>query len=166
MGVKSIPPTLASSRRRDRRSYSPITSISDEEPPQSTRKLDLEGPADPPDGDSLELACNLAVLIKCRRKVVVNGFNELGEHDKALRTLFFPEQCCVTCGPKHVVAITSHPSVFQDPMIHCMDQHKETTPRRTGHKTSLPNRYEFNHALGIDVLEILDADGAKYRVLA
>ena len=30
---------------------------------------------------------------------------------------------------------------------------------------SLPNRYEFNYALGIDVLEILDADGAKYQVL-
>ena len=42
---------------------------------------------------------------------------------------------------------------------------EETAPRRTGHKTSLPNRYEFNYALGIDVLEILDADGAKYQVL-
>ena len=39
---------------------------------------------------------------------------------------------------------------------------EESAPRRTGHKTSLPNRYEFNYALGIDVLEILDADGAKY----
>ena len=29
----------------------------------------------------------------------------------------------------------------------------------------MPNRYEFNYALGIDVLEILDADGAKYQVL-
>ena len=37
---------------------------------------------------------------------------------------------------------------------------EESAPRRTGHKTSLPNRYEFNSALGIDVLEILDADGA------
>ena len=44
MGVKStnspdrveIPPTPPSSRRRDRRTYSPITSSSDEEPPQST----------------------------------------------------------------------------------------------------------------------------------
>ena len=42
---------------------------------------------------------------------------------------------------------------------------EENAPRRTGHKTSLPNRYEFNYALGIDVLEILDADGAKYQVL-
>ena len=41
---------------------------------------------------------------------------------------------------------------------------EETAPRRSGHKTSLPNRYEFNYALGIDV-EILDADGAKYQVL-
>ena len=49
------------------------------------------------------------------------AINLLGEHGKALRTLFFPEQCCVTCGPKHVVAITSHPSAFQDPMIHCVD---------------------------------------------
>ena len=42
---------------------------------------------------------------------------------------------------------------------------EENAPRRTGHKTSLPNRYEFNYALGIDVSEILDADGAKYQVL-
>ena len=43
MGVKStnspdrveIPPTPPGSRRRDRRTYSPITSSSDEEPPQS-----------------------------------------------------------------------------------------------------------------------------------
>ena len=44
----------------------------------------------------------------------MQGLSLLGEHDKALRTLFFPEQCCVTCGPKHVVAKTS-------PIIHCMD---------------------------------------------
>ena len=99
----------------------PIASSSDEEPPQSTRKLDVRVPADPPNGDSLEPVCNLAVLTKSRRKVVVNGLNHLGEHDKALRTLFFPEQCCVTCGPKHVVAITSHLSASQDPMIHCLD---------------------------------------------
>ena len=128
MGVKStnspdrveIPPTPPRSRRRDRRTYSPITSSSDEEPPQSTRKLDIEVPADP-DENSFEPTCNLAVLTESRRKTVLQGLNLLGEHDKALRTLFFPEQCCVTCGPKHVVAITSHPSAFQDPMIHCMD---------------------------------------------
>ena len=104
MGVKAtnspdrveIPPTPPRSRRRDRRTYSPITSSSDEEPPQSTRKLDLEVPADP-DDNSFEPTCNLAVLTKSRRKTVLQGLNLLGEHDKALRTLFFPEQCCVTC---------------------------------------------------------------------
>ena len=129
MGVKStnsparveIPPTPPRSRRRDRRTYSPITSSSHEETPQSTTKLELAVPADPPEGNSLEPVCNLAVLTKSRRKTVLQGLNLLGEHDKALRTLFFHEQCCVTCGPKHVVAITSHPSAFQDPMIHCMD---------------------------------------------
>ena len=100
--------------------YSPITSSSGEEPPQSTRKLELEVPANP-HYNSFETVCNLAVLTKSRRKTVLQGLNLLGEHDKALRTLFFPEQCCVTCGPKHVVAITSHPSAFQDPMIHCKD---------------------------------------------
>ena len=126
MGVKNspdrveIPSTPPRSRRRDRRTYSAITSSSDEEPPQSTRKLDLEVPADP-DDNSFEPTCNLAVLTKSKRKTVLQGLNLLGEHDKALRTLFFPEQCCVTCGPKHVVAIASHPSAFQDPMIHCMD---------------------------------------------
>ena len=42
---------------------------------------------------------------------------------------------------------------------------EEAAPRRTGRKTLMPNRYEFNYALGIDVLEILEADGAKYQVL-
>ena len=83
-------------------------------------KLELEVPADPNE-NSFEPVCNLAVLTKSRRKTVLQGLNLLGEHDKALRTLFFPEQCCVTCGPKHVVTITSHPSAFPDPMIHCMD---------------------------------------------
>ena len=45
----------------------------------------------------------------------------------------------------------------------CIER-EESAPRRTGHKTSIPNRYAFNSALGIDVLEILDADGAKYQV--
>ena len=27
----------------------------------------------------------------------------------------------MTCGLKHIVAISSHPSAFQDPMIHCLD---------------------------------------------
>ena len=96
MGVKStnspdrveIPPTPPRSRRRDRRSYSPITSSSDEEPPQSTRKLELEVPANPTHGNSLEPVCNLAVLTKSRRKTVLQGLNLLGEHDKAPRTLF------------------------------------------------------------------------------
>ena len=92
MGVKStnspdtveIPPTPPRSRRRDRRSYPPITSSSDEEPPQSTRKLELEVPADPPDGDSLEPVCNLAVLTKSTRKTVLQGLNLFGEHDKVV----------------------------------------------------------------------------------
>ena len=115
-----LPPTPPRSRRHDIRSYSPITS-SDEAPPQSNRKLNIEVPAGPSNGGSLEPTCNLTVLIKSRRKVVVNGLNQLGEHNRALRTLFLPEQCHVTCGPKHAVAITSHPSAFQDPMFHCLD---------------------------------------------
>ena len=51
------------------------------------------------------------------RKVIVSGPNQLGEHDTALRSLLYPEQCLVTGGPKHAVAIASHPSAFQDPMI-------------------------------------------------
>ena len=116
MGVKStnspdrveIPPTPPRSRRRDRRTYSPITSSSDEETRQSTRKLDIEVPADP-DENSFEPTCNLAVLTKSRRKTVLQGLNLLGEHDKALRTLFFPEQCCVmwtkTCSGHKVASI-------------------------------------------------------------
>ena len=44
----------------------------------------------------------------------------------------------------------------------CVER-EEAAPRRTGHKTSMPNRYEFTYALGIDVLEILDANGAKHQ---
>ena len=97
MGVKStnspdrveVTQTPPRSRRRDRRVYSPITSSSDEEPPQSSRKLDLEVPADPEDS-SYEATCSLAVLTKAKRETVLQGLNLLGEHDKALRTLFFP----------------------------------------------------------------------------
>ena len=80
MGVKTtsspdrveIPPTPPRSRSRDRRIYSPITSSSDEESPQSTRKLDMEVPADP-DDNSFEPVCNLAVLTKSRRKTVLQS---------------------------------------------------------------------------------------------
>ena len=42
---------------------------------------------------------------------------------------------------------------------------EESAIRPSSYKTSMPNRYEFNHALGIGVLEVLDADAAKYQVL-
>ena len=44
---------------------------------------------------------------------------------------------------------------------HCED----AQPRRNAHTVSLPERYSFNHALGIDVFESLDARGDKYQVL-
>ena len=78
-----------------------------------TAHLILEIPADPIDGDSLEPICILAVLAKSRRKVVVNGFIQLGEHATVLRTLFFPKQCYKTCGPKDVAAIIFYPSAFR-----------------------------------------------------
>ena len=76
MGVKStnspdrveVTQTPPRSRRRDRRVYSPITSSSDEEPPQSSRKLDLEVPADP-ENSSYEGTCSLAVLTKAKRRL-------------------------------------------------------------------------------------------------
>ena len=44
--------------------------------------------------------------------------------------------------------------------------HKTSLPNRiTTHKTSLPSWYEFKYVLGMDVLEILDAEGARYQVL-
>ena len=36
---------------------------------------------------------------------------------------------------------------------------EETAPRRTGHKTSMPNRYQFNYASGIDALDL----GRRWR---
>ena len=47
---------LSHDRRRARRSYSSITSSSDEAPPQSARKLDLEVPANPCKADLVKLA--------------------------------------------------------------------------------------------------------------
>ena len=42
---------------------------------------------------------------------------------------------------------------------------EETKPRRNAHTTSLPGAYVFNHTLGVDIFEILDASGTKYQVL-
>ena len=49
----------------------------------------------------------------------------------------------MTCGPKHAVGITSHPSSLQDPMIHCLDigeagtgQWTASLIRSTLHETS------------------------------
>ena len=53
--------------------------------------------------------------------MIVSGVNQLGEHDRALRSLLYPEQCLVMCGPKHAIAKTSHQSALQDPMIHTLD---------------------------------------------
>ena len=42
---------------------------------------------------------------------------------------------------------------------------EESAPRRAAHKVSLPEKFVFNHSVGIDVFELLDAEGTKFQVL-
>ena len=49
--------------------------------------------------------------------------------------------------------------------FHRCNQCEDAQPRRNAHTVSLPERYSFNHALGIDVFESLDARGDKYQVM-
>ena len=42
---------------------------------------------------------------------------------------------------------------------------EESAPRRAAHKVSLPEKFVFNHSIGIDVFELLDAEGTKFQVL-
>ena len=42
---------------------------------------------------------------------------------------------------------------------------EETSRKKPTHKTALPHNYSFNHSLGIDVFEIVDAGGSKFEVL-
>ena len=42
---------------------------------------------------------------------------------------------------------------------------EETSRKKPTHKTALPHNYSFNHSLGIDVFEIIDAGGSKFQVL-
>ena len=42
---------------------------------------------------------------------------------------------------------------------------EETSRKKPTHKTALPHNYSFNHSLGIDVFEIVDAGGSKFQVL-
>ena len=42
---------------------------------------------------------------------------------------------------------------------------EESAPRRAAHKVSLPEKFVFNHSSGIDVFELLDAEGTKLQVL-
>ena len=108
-----LPPTPPRSRRRGSRSYSSIIGSDEELLPPSNTKPQITISSDPPDnGGQFEPTCNLAVLTKARRKEIVNGINQLRDHDKPLKSLLFPERGLVTCGPKHAVAITWHPSAF------------------------------------------------------
>ena len=42
---------------------------------------------------------------------------------------------------------------------------EEAAPRRPAHKVAMPEKYTFNHSLGIDILEVLDASGTKFQEL-
>ena len=40
---------------------------------------------------------------------------------------------------------------------------EESAPRRAAHKVSLPEKFVFNRSIGVDVFELLDAEGTKIR---
>ena len=42
---------------------------------------------------------------------------------------------------------------------------EKTSPKKPTHKVSLPGEYSFNDTLGIDELEVVDAEGNPYQVL-
>ena len=50
-------------------------------------------------------------------------------------------------------------------IFHRCNQCEDAQPRRNAHTVSLPERYSFNHALGVDVFECLDASGTKFQVM-
>ena len=51
--------------------------------------------------------------------------------------------------------------------LHRCETCEKTAPKKPTHKVlvSLPGEYSFNHTLGIDVLEVVDAEGNPYQVL-
>ena len=49
--------------------------------------------------------------------------------------------------------------------LHRCETCEKTSPKKPTHKVSLPGEYSFNHTLGIDVLEVVDAEGNPYQVL-
>ena len=48
--------------------------------------------------------------------------------------------------------------------FHRCNQCEDAQPRRNVHTVSLPERYSFNHALGIDVFECLDASVSGFEL--
>ena len=42
---------------------------------------------------------------------------------------------------------------------------EDAKPRRSAHAVFMPERYSFNHALGVDVFECLDAQGTKHQIM-
>ena len=49
--------------------------------------------------------------------------------------------------------------------FHRCNECETNAPRRNAHVVALPERYAFNHALGIDILQVEDAAGSKFQVL-
>ena len=49
--------------------------------------------------------------------------------------------------------------------FHRCNECEDSKPPRNAHAVSMPERYSFNHALGIDVFECLDAQGTKHQIM-
>ena len=49
--------------------------------------------------------------------------------------------------------------------FHRCNECEDAQPRRNTHTVSMPEWCSFNHALGVDVFECLDAQGTKYQIM-
>ena len=50
-------------------------------------------------------------------------------------------------------------------IFHRCNECEDAQPRRNAHTISMPERYAFNHVLGVDVFEYLHAQDTKYQVM-
>ena len=66
----------------------------------------------------------------------------------------------------HLLRAARVRSEFTDAVkLHRCTACEQTSRKKPTHKTALPHNYTFNHSLGIDVFEIVDAGGSKFQVL-
>ena len=56
------------------------------------------------------------------------------------------------------------PEYIKDIKLLRCNECEESAPRRAAHEVSLAEKFVFSHSTGVDVFELLDADGSKFQV--